>query len=311
LLTFFKCRLETPQRLENSNFSKHALNDFYARVPLEGIAMISNDWTVAALKEFEESNDDAPAFYVPVELTHSADAFFHHQVGALTVVLGMIRASVFADNAAFVAKKIVRCDVDLPQKFDPSVPLSKEIGPHRRQLDTILPSLMEMVLIRLADNFTAYLLEIVGECIKARPELLKSSKDQVTTETILSFANFDDLRSAIIERKLISIAYLSFEKQLDWVAEHLGAAELAQRGCIPSLLELIEARNCMVHNRSRIGAKYLKCLSRFGVSASMGQPLRPSIEYLFVAAKAAADFVAAADQILSLKFRLELRGRQS
>ena len=44
----------------------------------------------------------------PRTLTYSADTFFRHQNVALSVLFRALEASVFADNAAFVASKIVR-----------------------------------------------------------------------------------------------------------------------------------------------------------------------------------------------------------
>ena len=156
-------------------------------------------------------------------------------------------ASIFADNAAFVASKIVRQDYPLPNGFDPLVPLSQEPGPHLRRFKTVSPSLMEMILIRLADNFTTYLLDIVGECIRSRPGLLKSSKDQMTTEAILAFTTLEECAPRLEAKGTEGQAGRS--SSLDF--EHLGVANMTQQGFFPSLVELVEARNCMVHNRAK------------------------------------------------------------
>ena len=42
--------------------------------------------------------------------------------------------------------------------------------------------LLEMIIIRLADNLTTYMVDVIGECIKAQPGILKSSKDQMSAE---------------------------------------------------------------------------------------------------------------------------------
>lgn len=267
--------------------------------------MISNDWTAAVLKELTASKDSTPAFNVPPVLTHSAETFFHHQSGALSVLFGMLNASVFADNAAFVAGKILRGDSDLPKDFDPLVPLSQTHGPHLRLFRAVNRPLMEMILIRLADNLTTYLLDLIGECIRSRPGMLKSAKDQMSIEAILAFATLEELRASIIDRKLISIAYLSLDKQLDWISDNLGVVNGTQQGYFPTLLELVEARNCMVHNRAKIGAKYLKALAPFETTANAGQLIRPSIDDLFVAAKAASELVASLDGVLIAKFGLK------
>ena len=138
--------------------------------------MISNDWTAAVLKIFADKNENgrAPAFNPTRALTYSAGTFFQHQSAALSVLFGMLQTSIFADNAAFVAGKIIREEYDysLPNSFEPLVILSQEPDPYLRRFKIVGPPLMEMILIRLADNFTTYLLDVIGECIISRPGLL-------------------------------------------------------------------------------------------------------------------------------------------
>jgi hypothetical protein len=268
--------------------------------------MISNDWTASVLRELEEGDGQAPAFPPPPTLSYSAGSFFLHQNGALGVLMASLDAAVFADNAAFVASKIVRQDLLLPKGFDPHQPLSDTPGPHLRRLGSVQRPLMEMLLIRLADNLTTYVLDVAGECIKARPGLLKSSKEQLSTEAILAVATMEELQASLIERKLMAIAYLSLDKQIDWMVDQLGVADVKRQPCFPNLVELLEARNCMVHNRARVGPKYLRALAPYGVSATVGQLLEPSVEEVFVAAKSAATFVSALDAALVEKFGLKL-----
>lgn len=267
--------------------------------------MILNEWTAATLKVLNESGDDEAAFNVPSTCTVSAGTFFRHQTSAMKVLGGLIEASIFADNAVFVAGKVTRGDTDLPSGFDPRQPLSPAPGPFQQRLGSVVPQLIEMIIIRLADNFTSYLMEIIEDCIKSQPALLKSNKDQMTTELIMQFSNIDDLHSAIIDRKMMSSAYLSLEKQLDWMTEHLGIMNLKQEGAFPSLVELIEVRNCLVHGRARIGAKYVRAVAPYGLEVRVGEAINPSVEHVFLAARAAAELVTLIDKALMPKFSLK------
>lgn len=242
---------------------------------------------------------------MPQNPSFSAKSFFINQHSAFKVFLAFMDSSIFADNAAMVAAKIVDGNPPFPKSFDPYIPLSTEPGVHLRRLQSLGRPMMEMILIRLSDNFTTYLLDVVGECIRVKPELLKSSKDQISTELVFSVSSMDDLRDMLVERKLISVAYLSLEKQLEWISDRLGIRKLKDLECFPNLIELVESRNCAVHNRGKAGEKYTRALASYEGCAKLGELIRLSVESLFVAAKAAEEFVTYLDARLVEKYSIQ------
>lgn len=266
--------------------------------------MISNAWTATKLSEFEQADGETNLFAVPRFASAAANSFFHHLVGALSIFITTVNTAVFADNAAFVANKILQKEIPYPKNFDPYIPLPDNPGPHLRQFNRVQKALTEMIFIRLADNFTTYLLDVVAECVRAKPLALKSTKDQISTDVILDFETMEELREYLIQRKLISFAYLGLDKQLNWLSERLGVADLNERECFPSLIDLVEARNCLVHGRGKIGEKYVQMLAPYGGSAEVGQTVNLSMNDLFIAAKAGEEFVTYLDKMLLEKFNL-------
>ena len=96
--------------------------------------MIKNDWTVSVTSLMATASDDSRALPVPQVKTSSGGAFFHHHDGAFRVLFGAIDSAIFADNAAFVARKVLEGSSPLPGGFDPYKMLADEPGPHLRRL---------------------------------------------------------------------------------------------------------------------------------------------------------------------------------
>jgi hypothetical protein len=268
--------------------------------------MISNEWTTQVLEALSNAPDDEVAYVFPDGRSTSADAFSHHHVGALGVLLITTKSAIFADNAAYVAAAIVNRDVPLPTGFDPHKMLTKTPGPHLRRLGHYQRQLLEMVYIRIVDNLLTYVIDVIAECIRANPNLIKSAKENISTEVALSFENMDDLKTHLLERKIISIAYQGIEGQCEWIENHLGVRGLRNIPAYPSVIEMIEFRNCMVHNRSRAGDKCVRALQRYGVAVKTGQKLEASMDDLFVAGSAAFEFATYLDRQLVEKFSLQV-----
>lgn len=266
--------------------------------------MIDNDWTRQALQALTSAAADEVAFAFPARQSAAAGAFVHHHAGAFGVLLTATNSAVFADNAAYVAAAITNGDSPLPKGFDPHMPLPNAIGPHLRRLKAIQSQLFEMCYIRVADNLMTYVVDVMAECMRAQPNLIRSSKDSVPTDVLLNYDTMEELKAHLIERKLLGIAYLGLEGQCDWLQTHLGVSDLRKIPAFPSVVELIETRNCMVHSRAKVGEKFLRALRPFGVVAAKGQSLEISIEDLFVAGRAAVEFARHIDAQLTAKFDL-------
>ncbi len=267
--------------------------------------MISNDWTATVVLSLSDASDDARALPTAEILTSSAASFFHHHNAAFGVLFGAIDSAVFADNAAFVARAVLEGDKPLPRGFDPHKMLSEESGPHLRRLRSTQRQMLEMIYIRLADNFLNYIMDVVAECINGQPNLLRAGKDQIAIDAVLEFQTLEELRAHLIERKLISIAYLGLDKQLDWIADHLGLEGVKDRPCYPSVVELVEARNCMVHGRGKVGDKFIKAVAPFGVTLARGHQIDPTVDDLFIAARASAELVNYVDQDTEQKIQTQ------
>jgi hypothetical protein len=163
----------------------------------------------------------------------------------------------------------------------------------------------EMLLVRLADNFTSYLSEIIRECLRARPEALRS-KETITVELALQCGSVDELRTLLAERKVDELAYLGFPKLCEWVDERLGVPELLRLPARPMLIKMLELRNCVVHNRGRLSPRYARSALTEKGTIAVGGEVEIGVETLFLAARATAECVQMLDNLLREKFSLPL-----
>lgn len=160
-----------------------------------------------------------------------------------------------------------------------------------------------MMVVRTADNFTSYLSDIIRECIEAQPKLLRS-KETLTYEEILNHSTLEELKESLIERKISALGYSGFGSLSDWFDERLGISDLRANIAWKTINELVEARNCIVHNACCASAKYLRAIAREVNRGTLGQPIEIDVEFGFVAYCATAQCVTALDDVIAKKFQL-------
>jgi hypothetical protein len=75
-----------------------------------------------------------------------------------------------------------------PQKLATTNP-----GPTLRHIKANLQVLLQMILARLMDELSTYLVELIRAVLRARPELLRSN-EQVRVDHVLRFGSMEELR---------------------------------------------------------------------------------------------------------------------
>jgi hypothetical protein len=116
---------------------------------------------------------------------------------------------------------------------------------------------LQMLICRLVDNYSSYLSDVIRETIPSKPEILKSG-EQVKLDYILQFDTMPDFLTDLVERKVTNLSYGGFTEIEKWCFDKLGLQLVETEEERNNLIELIETRNLFVHNRGKIGNKYLK-----------------------------------------------------
>lgn len=192
---------------------------------------------------FEAFSNDASLFDFIIDIVLRSD-FMRH-------VAGETLKEIAPDHKG-EPKKEAEWKKLTPQDLAMTKPGPATIFLRRRRL-----ALLQMNLCRIADNFTTFLASIIREALAARPEMLRSN-EQIRLDYALSFASVDDLREDLIDRKVADLGYLGFAALLDWINDHMGITVITEEHVRNEIIELLETRNAIVHNRGVIGEKYLR-----------------------------------------------------
>ncbi len=156
------------------------------------------------------------------------------------------------------AYKILKGE-NLPELTEEQI-INEQPGHAISTLRSLSQPLLEMVFCRIIDNFEVYLSDAVREVMNAQPNMLRSN-EQVRVDYVLQFTTMDELLTNLIEKKVNELAYLGFEKLEGWFKERMGMAIATSKSERETIVELIETRNLVVHNRAKVNDKYLRNVS--------------------------------------------------
>lgn len=179
---------------------------------------------------------------------------------------------------------------------------SKKPGPRTKALRRSQQELLEMLLSRSVDNFQLYVVEIIRDVLRARPEILSGRKQEITLGQILQFGSIDDLVLDIVESRVSSLSYKGFADLKDWCAGR-GIPLVVPEESYPAVAELIALRNIVVHNRGRVDPRYQAVVGP--TSPALGEPRPIDVDEFFEALDLLDRVVELTDVAVSAKFGLE------
>jgi hypothetical protein len=231
--------------------------------------------------------------------TESACAFFRASEKDLWLFIFICDLALHGDFAACVARRALD-----GQAWDNLTPMDlarSDPGPLTRRLRHHRQELLEMMFSRAVDNFQIYLVDVLRQVLRKRPEILKNRKDLLSLERILEFPTIDDLVQSIVEKKVSSLSDDGFEKLEHWFASK-GIPFVVRGTERPNLVEAIATRNVIVHNRGRIDQRYLDRVkdSKFKV----GELRTIDVDDLFQTSRVLQKLVAESDRAIVQKFDL-------
>lgn len=130
--------------------------------------------------------------------------------------------------------------------------------------------LRQMAICRYTDNFLCYIADLLGSIYRHRPQTLHS-KDLVRVDFVLKHDSMQDLISAIADRKVNELAYQSMEKLNDYILREHGFDLFEDDVVRESVIEIVEIRNLLVHNRGIVSNRFLTRMR--GCATPVGKPL--------------------------------------
>lgn len=234
------------------------------------------------------------------KLSASANEFFAAQYDTLYVFHLVVDSVVFADRAAVLAGRALD-GKESPQGLtvreiaeDSSAGLTRRLREHSQIL-------LEMMVCRIVDGFTTYMSGVLREVMHSTPELLRS-RDQIRVDYALSFPTMEALCADLIDRKVLDLSYKGFATLEEWCKSHLSVDLESSPESHDAVVEVLETRNCIVHNRSIVGEKYIKAVGEG--EFQLGDSRQLSVDYLFDSCRVLFRVVRGLDRRLVRKFEL-------
>ncbi len=124
--------------------------------------------------------------------------------------------------------------------------------------------MLQMTLSRAVDNYVIFHHDLLRLVFNTRPEALRSSSRVESHEFIFQYQSMDDLRDAIIEKRLHQLDYDGFFEVTEQFRK-LGVNPFSTSRA-HDIRRLIAQRNLIVHNRGRLDQRYID---------AFGEPYHP------------------------------------
>lgn len=264
------------------------------------------------------SNDDLSQNQFPVETgleediqppdyaTDSGKYYFDSAFRIIELFHFIIDRALTSDLIALIARDAVDGKAT-PENLTPSELAKTNPGSNTKFLRQNSQALLEMTLCRVVDTFETYLSEVIREALQSKPEMLRS-KEQIRLDYALQFGSLEELTADLIDRKVSDLSYLGFNNLDAWCNEKMGINILADEAHRNSIVEIIETRNVIVHNRGIIGAKYLKNV--YNSAFKQGDSRTLDVDYLFNAFSILCSCVKSLDGRIAIKFAITTREYQ-
>ncbi|MFM2410392.1 MAG: hypothetical protein RL481_1220 [Pseudomonadota bacterium] len=113
----------------------------------------------------------------------------------------------------------------------------------------------ETVFTRMIDNFQSYVVEIIADAFDLNPNMIINHK--IDGSLAFNFSDIHELRVAVIEQMATKYSYLNVVDLDADLRSRFGFYLLEHKITKLRLKRLIEIRNLIVHNRSKINRKFI------------------------------------------------------
>ena len=236
----------------------------------------------------------------PVKVTSVAQDYFKFSSKNLGLFNFVINIAITGDFGTYIARKTLD-NQDYDKDMDPSILAEKEPGPRTRQLRQYRQEFLQAFFARFVDNFEVYLVDILREVLRKKPEILHSNQQTISLEHILQFNSIDDLLLDIIESKVNSLSYKGFLDLEQWYKDK-GIPLSVRDEHRQVVIESIATRNIITHNRGRVDEKYLRTMPTSNYK--IGELRVLQVDDLFSTLSVLDEIVSSTDLEIAQKFNL-------
>ena len=242
---------------------------------------------------------------VPEVMTLPGWNFQREYARLFAFVVYITKLAISTDEKAQVAARALYKTED-PEKYRASMENIEKHGATRALRKLHRSMLLEMMLSRAAENFLAYMTELLAVVFRARPETLRSS-ETVRLDTVLKHATMEELVHELAERRVNQLSYQGMRDLSAYLSDRLAFELFPKPEHLERAVRIVESRNLIVHNRGLVNELFLSRVP--GVSAKVGERLDLDSNQIFDDLEFIALLVYEADARAIKKFKLSAVGR--
>lgn len=191
----------------------------------------------------------------PAQLTQPCRAFFCDYMSYMTFIEELFDIAKSADKSSKTLLDIISSLRPADSREDP-VPWEQG-GPYLRLLSIYRHVIAELVWCRGVDNFLTYIAELWGLVFRARPETLKSQR-QERLDNILQFKSIDELVDHLAEKRVQALSYQGMRELRGTLLKELGFDLFPRPDRLRRAVLIIEDRNLITHNRGVVNNLYIQ-----------------------------------------------------
>ena len=195
----------------------------------------------------------------PPRGSEAANAFFKASGSDLQLLQFITETVLAGDWVTYVAGQALDGKEDFKER-DPARLAKEQPGSRTSFLRGKRQTLLQMFVSRSVDNLQTYLVDLIRIVLRARPDLLKTSKQSLTLEEILKHDTIDDLVHEVIERKVSSLSYEGFAALQEWCCTRGIPIQVPDQD-LDALVELIATRNVIAHARGVVDERYARTVT--------------------------------------------------
>lgn len=243
----------------------------------------------------------------PKKVSVAAKNYIDASSSTLKLFVFFNKLVISADYTEHIVKNALAGE-GVDKNLSPEELIENAPGKNIKFLREMSQEILELFFSRIVDGFEIYLVDILREVLKKKPEILSNKQQSVTIEYVLRFPNKDELVTDLIESKVSSLSYKGFSDLVSWFKER-GIPLKVKGEHTEKIAELIATRNVIVHNRGRVDAKYLR--SNPSSDFSLGSVRKLDVPYYLEALSLLNSLVASTDIEVVGKFSLETVSRVS
>lgn len=190
----------------------------------------------------------------PAKCTRSAGDYFSAGKKGLDLFYFLVTRVVHADHVAYIAERALAGE---EWSADPVEVMKTDPGTNVTALRQMRQEFLELFFENAVNNFDIYIVSILREVLRKRPEILRTREQNLTVEYVLQFQSIQELTNDLVEGKVNSLSYEGFMDLQAWCNRRDIPLAVPEE-ISDTIVELIATRNCIVHNRGLIDDKYLR-----------------------------------------------------